>query len=175
MKFTDITFDGFSEQPAREAVELLKAQGKTVSLAESCTGGLIAKLITDIAGSSRVFECGIVSYSNSVKQKLLGVSSQTLDSFTEISPQCAAEMAEGARRVSGADFALSVTGISGPGGLGEGKPAGLAYIGFARDGGTRVARLLTGEENDRDCNRRATAECALRILTDYLKGEDENG
>ncbi len=152
------------------AVELLKRQGKTLALAESCTGGYIAKRITDIPGSSSVFEYGIVSYSNEVKQRLLGVKSETLEKYTEISEQTAAEMAEGVRKLSGADFALSVTGISGPGGGSEDKPVGLAYIGFACAEKTQVRVLKTGKsENAREYNRYVAASTALHMLIEYLK------
>lgn len=156
-----------------KAVELLKAHGKRLALAESCTGGYIAKRITDIPGSSAVFECGIVSYSNEVKINLLGVKPETIDEFTEVSSQTAAEMAEGVRKLSGADFALSVTGISGPGGGSEDKPVGLAYIGFAHEGGTTVKELRTGKSEDsRDYNRYVAASTALHMLVDYLNGRD---
>ncbi|MBR2956704.1 MAG: competence/damage-inducible protein A [Clostridia bacterium] len=156
-----------------KAVELLKAHGKKLALAESCTGGYIAKRITDIAGSSAVFEYGVVSYSNEVKINLLGVKPETIEKYTEVSEQTAAEMAEGVRRLSGADFALSVTGISGPGGGSEDKPVGLAYIGFAHEGGTTVKELRTGKkENSRDYNRYVTASTALHMLVEYLNGRD---
>lgn len=156
-----------------KAVELLLAHGKKLALAESCTGGYIAKRITDIPGSSAVFEYGIVSYSNEVKINLLGVKAETIEKYTEVSEQTAAEMAQGVRRLSGADFALSVTGISGPGGGSEDKPVGLAYIGFAHEGGTTVKELRTGKkENSRDYNRYVAASTALHMLVDYLNGRD---
>ena len=150
-----------------KAVELLLAHGKKLALAESCTGGYIAKRITDISGSSAVFECGVVSYSNEVKINLLGVNPETIEKYTEVSEQTAAEMAEGVRRLSGADFALSVTGIAGPGGGSEDKPVGLSYIGFACEDGTTVKELRTGKkENSRDYNRYVTASTALYMLVD---------
>lgn len=156
-----------------KAVELLLAYGKKLALAESCTGGYIAKRITDIPGSSAVFEYGIVSYSNEVKINLLGVKPETIEKYTEVSSQTAAEMAQGVRRLSGADFALSVTGISGPGGGSEDKPVGLAYIGFAHEGGTTVKELRTGKkEISRDYNRYVAASTALHMLVDYLNEKD---
>lgn len=156
-----------------KAVELLLAHGKKLALAESCTGGYIAKRITDISGSSAVFECGVVSYSNEVKINLLGVNPETIEKYTEVSEQTAAEMAEGVRRLSGADFALSVTGIAGPGGCSEDKPVGLSYIGFACEDGTTVKELRTGKkENSRDYNRYVTASTALYMLVDYLNRKD---
>lgn len=151
-------------------LHLLLERGETVALAESCTGGLIAKRITDLPGSSAVFHCGVVSYANEIKEGLLGVKKETIEKYTEVSPECAAEMAEGVRRLSGADYGLSVTGISGPGGASEGKPVGLAYIGFARKDGTDVVRLVTGRQIDsRDYNRVSAASTALHTLLRYLK------
>ncbi len=152
-----------------KAVELLLKNGQSVALAESCTGGLIAKRITDVSGSSAVFEYGVVSYSDEVKHNLLGVKRETLEKYTAVSEQTAAEMAEGIREISGADYALSVTGISGPSGGTEDKPIGLAYIGFAHSGGTSVHTLKTGKsENARDYNRYVAASTALHILVDFL-------
>lgn len=151
-------------------LHLLLERGETVALAESCTGGLIAKRLTDLPGSSAVFHCGVVSYANEIKEGLLGVRKETIERYTEVSPECAAEMAEGVRRLSGADYGLSVTGISGPGGASEGKPVGLAYIGFARKDGTDTVRLVTGRQTDsRDYNRVSAASTALHTLLRYLK------
>ncbi len=156
-----------------KAVELLRKHNKKLALAESCTGGYIAKRITDIPGSSEVFEYGIVSYSNEVKINLLGVKPETIEKYTEVSTQTAAEMAQGARRLSEADFALSVTGISGPGGGSEDKPVGLAFIGFAHPDGVEVRELRTGKSEDsRDYNRYVAASTALHMLVDYLNGRD---
>lgn len=166
-----------SENLEETVVRLLKESGKKVALAESCTGGYIAKRITDVPGSSEVFEYGIVSYSNEVKQKLLGVKSETLAEYTEVSAQTAAEMAEGVRKLSGADFGISVTGISGPGGGSEDKPVGLSYIGFAYDGGTKVREVRTGKKEDsREYNRYVSASNALHMIIQFFKertGEEE--
>jgi nicotinamide-nucleotide amidase len=158
-----------SENLEETVVRLLKESGKKVALAESCTGGYIAKRITDVPGSSEVFEYGIVSYSNEVKQKLLGVKSETLAEYTEVSAQTAAEMAEGVRKLSGADFGISVTGISGPGGGSEDKPVGLSYIGFACDGGTKVREVRTGKKEDsREYNRYVSASNALHMIIQFF-------
>ncbi len=156
------------------AVSLLKAQNKKIALAESCTGGYIAKRITDVSGSSEVFEYGIVSYSNEVKQKLLGVKTETLEKYTEVSAQAAAEMAQGVRALSGADIGISVTGIAGPGGGSEDKPVGLAYIGISHNGGTFVREIRTGKKEDsREYNRYVTASNALHMVIRYLTGREE--
>ena len=155
-------------------VKLLREKGKKIALAESCTGGYIAKRITDVPGSSEVFEYGIVSYSNEVKMKLLGVKSETIEQFTEVSEQTAAEMAEGVRLLSGADIGISVTGISGPGGGTEDKPVGLAYIGFSHSGGTYVHEVRTGRSLDsREYNRYVTASNALHMVIQHFYERDE--
>lgn len=155
-------------------VKLLRENGKKIALAESCTGGYIAKRITDVPGSSEVFECGIVSYSNEVKMKLLGVRSETIEQYTEVSEQTAAEMADGVRRVSGADIGISVTGISGPGGGTEDKPVGLAYIGFSCSDSTYVREVRTGRSFDsREYNRYVTASNALHMVIQHFQERDE--
>ena len=156
------------------AVKLLKEQGKKIALAESCTGGYIAKRITDVSGSSEVFEYGVVSYSNNVKQHLLGVKTETLEKYTEVSSQCAAEMAQGVRMLSGADIGISVTGIAGPSGGSEDKPVGLAYIGISHEKGTHVREIRTGKKEDsREYNRYVTASNALHMVIQHLTGRDE--
>ena len=126
-------------------VKTLREQGLTLFTAESCTGGLAAKEITDVSGSSRVLKGGVVSYTNEIKQGLLGVSPETIARYTEVSEACAAEMAEGARRLSGADLGISSTGYAEGG---EGVPEGMAgvvFVALSHKDGTRVERLtLTG-------------------------------
>ena len=158
---------------AAEKAELIKKNNQTLAIAESCTGGWLSKIFTDVSGISAIYKGGVCSYSNEIKMKILGVKEETLDCFGAVSSQTAREMAEGVRRLSGADFALSVTGISGPGGGSEDKPVGLAYIGFAHEGGTTVKELRTGrKENSRDYNRYVTASTALHMLVEYLNGRD---
>lgn len=105
----------------------LRAKGITIATAESCTGGYVAKRITDVPGASAAFVCGLVTYTNQMKQQILGVSADTLEQYTAISAQTAAEMAAGARRVSGADMAISITGNAGPDAA-DGKEVGEVYI-----------------------------------------------
>ncbi|MBQ9941366.1 MAG: competence/damage-inducible protein A, partial [Christensenellaceae bacterium] len=126
------------------AVALLMKKGLTVATAESCTGGLISKRLTEVPGSSEVFGCGVCSYANEVKEQLLGVSHHTLETYGAVSPQTAAEMAAGIRRISGADIGISVTGIAGPGGGTEEKPVGLVYLGVNSDKLTEVVEFRTG-------------------------------
>ena len=154
-----------------EAVaKLLMERKQTVAFAESCTGGLCAKRLTDIPGTSEIFHCGVVSYSNDIKMKVLGVKAETIEKYTEVSAECAKEMAEGARLLSGADYAVSITGYAGPG---DDEEVGLIYIGISSKNETRAVKLLTGHKGTscRDYNRlvassRAFNELRLTILSE---------
>lgn len=143
-------------------VQALLEKKLHVATAESCTAGYIAKRITEVAGASDVFACGLVTYSNDMKEKLLGVRHETLLRFGAVSAETAAEMAAGAKRVSGADVAVAVTGVAGPG-CSENKPVGLVYIGIADRGGVRTVRFETGRK-DREFNRYVTASRALHLV-----------
>ena len=133
-------------------VRLLTEKGLKVAVAESCTGGYLAKRITDVSGSSKVFECGICSYSNRIKHQLLGVSERTLEEYGAISEQTATEMASGVRNLSGADIGISVTGNAGPT-ADEGKEVGLVYIGVDSP---KLTRVFTLNVNRRDQDARET-------------------
>ena len=129
----------------REIVEKLMEKTITVATAESCTGGMIASAITDVPGSSGIFGYGMVTYSNEAKRKILGVQKETLEQYGAVSEQTAREMAQGLRERSGADIAVSTTGIAGPSGGTKDKPVGLVYVGCADAHGVRVEKLtLTG-------------------------------
>ena len=134
------------------AVRLLTEKGLKVAVAESCTGGYLAKRITDVSGSSKVFECGICSYSNRIKHQLLGVSERTLEEYGAISEQTATEMASGVRKLSGADIGISVTGNAGPT-ADEGKEVGLVYIGVDS---LKLTQVFTLHVNRRDQDARET-------------------
>ncbi len=139
----------------------------TVCAAESCTGGMILSTLTDSAGSSAYVAGGVVSYSNEAKMRLLGVSEGTLMAHGAVSEATAAEMARGALALFRADYALSVTGIAGPGGGSLEKPVGLTYIGMAGSKGLlRVERRLW--EQDRIGNKVASVEAALEMLIEAL-------
>lgn len=142
---------------------LLLARGKTLAVAESCTGGLVGERLTGVPGSSRYFAGGVIAYANELKTGLLGCSPKTLQRWGAVSSHCAAEMAEGARANCGADYGLSVTGIAGPGGGTKDKPVGLVYLALAGvPGGPRVQRLkLSG---DRSTIRQRAASAALHLL-----------
>ena len=131
---------------ARRVLELCRARGLRVATAESCTGGLVAGALTEIAGSSDVVDRGFVTYSNEAKQAMLGVPAAMLERYGAVSSQTAAAMAKGALKNSLADIAVSITGIAGPGGGSKGKPVGLVYFAAARRGGRRLAqRRLYGK------------------------------
>lgn len=143
-------------------VELLAKYGLTVTTAESCTGGLIAGTIVNVAGASDVLNEGYVTYSNEAKERLLGVRHETLERFGAVSRETAREMAEGAARRAGAEAALSATGIAGPGGGTEEKPVGLVYIGCFLKGDTRVKECRFA--GNRKENRLDTVYTALTML-----------
>lgn len=125
---------------ARRVLDLCRARGLRVATAESCTGGLVAAALTEIAGSSDVVDCGFVTYSNEAKQKLLGVTAATLTRYGAVSRETAAAMAKGALENSKADLAVAITGIAGPGGGSARKPVGLVYFAAAAREGRRLAR-----------------------------------
>ena len=142
----------------------LREQGMTLALAESCTGGLLAKRITDVPGASEVFGFGCVTYSNEAKQALVGVSPETLERYTAVSPETALEMARGARQRSGADIGLSTTGYAGPGGGTEEHPVGTVFIGLSWDGGERVICPERRYMRSREQIRRSASSTALDLL-----------
>jgi nicotinamide-nucleotide amidase len=159
-----------TERPLEVQVgERLTARGLTIALAESSTGGLIAKRLTDISGSSAYVIGGVVAYANAVKQRLLGVSEQTLIDHGAVSEPVARQMAEGARHLFGTDLAISVTGIAGPTGATATKPVGLHYVGLSAAEGTWVRRYVW--DGDRAHNRASTADAAFRLVLDYLDGK----
>lgn len=146
---------------------LLSSRGGKLAVAESCTGGLLGKLITDIPGSSNYFWGGIISYSNEAKQSILGVKEETLKAYGAVSRETAREMAQGMLKTSGADFALSITGIAGPDGGSSEKPVGLVYIALAYNGGCDVKELRFGL--DRDLIRILSAKSALDLLRRHIE------
>ena len=148
-------------------VAMLKEHHLKVATAESCTGGLIAKRITDVPGASEVFECGIISYANEIKHKVLGVSEDDLNKYGAVSEPVAKQMAQGALKVSGADIAVSVTGIAGPDSDSTDKPVGLVYIGLADKENVWVREIRTSRR-DRSYNRYVSASNALNMIRLYI-------
>jgi len=156
-----------SADPERNKIEaavvrLLTQKKKTLALAESCTGGFIASQITNVPGASGIFPGGIVAYSNSVKGKFLGVRKTSLKNFGAVSENVAREMAEGARKKFGADFALAVTGIAGPTGGTKSKPVGTVFIALAGAVETVVEHRVN--RFAREKFKEITAQQALELL-----------
>lgn len=152
-------------------VRKLLARGMTIATAESCTGGLLAKRITDVAGASDVFEMGAVTYANRIKEQVLGVSAKTLEQYGAVSPETAREMAEGIRKAAGSDIGIGITGIAGPGGGSTEKPVGLVYIAMSTAEKTVVCRKSTGSRvRSREWNRHTAASCALDLVRRELDG-----
>ena len=152
---------------AQDLGGLLKAQKAFLAVAESCTGGLIAKSITDVAGSSDWFERGLVTYSNRAKQELLGVGADLLAQHGAVSRECCEAMARGLLIMTPADWGVAVTGIAGPGGGSPEKPVGLVWFGWARRG-SPIEVESQQFSGSREQIREAAAEFALRGLLERL-------
>lgn len=152
-----------------EIVAKLSEKGLTLTTAESCTGGLVAKRLTDVSGASAVFHGGAVTYSNRLKSEWLGVRADTLRQFGAVSAQTAREMAVGARKFAKADLAVAVTGIAGPNSDDTDKPVGLVYIALADANGVTVEKYENHfTENIRESNRESSALHALELVRRYL-------
>lgn len=148
-------------------IPMLIENNLKLATAESCTGGLIGKRITNVSGASKVFDCGIISYSNEIKHRILGVSKEALKQYGAVSAEVAKQMAKGALAVSGADIAVSVTGIAGPLSDGTSKPVGLSYIALADKDNVWVKELNTSRK-DRDYNRFVNSSNALNMVRMYI-------
>ncbi len=160
------------------AVEKLLEHNVTIATAESCTGGLISERITQIPGASRIFGCGVCSYANEIKHRVLGVSEETLQKYGAVSEQTAREMASGIRRLAGSDIGVSTTGIAGPGGGTKEKPVGLVYVGIDSDDLTTVLKLNINyhKADERNYIRHMTAQNVFRLVLKALEGkENQNG
>ncbi len=153
---------------AGELVRECAARGLKVSTAESCTGGLVSGAITAVSGSSAVIELGVCSYSNRIKRDVLGVSPDILEKYTEYSVQCAEAMADGARRLSGADMAVSTTGVAGPTGGTDDHPVGEVCMAVSTAHGCHGTRFLFGE-HDRETIRAMAVKKALELLLEEIK------
>jgi nicotinamide-nucleotide amidase len=154
---------------AKRLLELCRARGLRVATAESCTGGLVAAALTEIAGSSDVVECGFVVYSNAAKETMLGVPASTLKRHGAVSAETAVAMAAGALKNSSADLAVAITGIAGPGGGSKQKPVGLVHFAAAaRDGKALQQRTLFGKIGRRRVRERSVAQ-ALVLLEALVK------
>jgi nicotinamide-nucleotide amidase len=150
-----------------EILALCRARGLTLASAESCTGGMVGAALTDVAGSSDVYERGVITYSNAAKTALLGVRPETLDAFGAVSEEVAREMAEGLLVRAPVDIAVSVTGIAGPGGS-EHKPEGRVCFGLATKAGCRAETVNFGALG-RDAVRIAARDRALELIADAAR------
>ena len=153
-----MTHDKIYDLAAQVVAELIRT-GKTLATAESCTGGLIAARITDVPGCSAFFLGGCVTYTNDIKQRLLGVRAEAIAAYTEVSAQVACEMARGARERLGSDLAVSATGFAGPGGGTPENPAGTVYIAVSTAGGEESWRLAFG-----DIGREAVRDGVVEVV-----------
>lgn len=151
--------------------EMLYNSDKTIGTAESCTGGRIAEAIISVPGASNYFKGGIVSYTNGVKEKLLGVSREVLDEHTAVSEEVAREMVAGAINTLGVDFAISVTGCAGPTGGTPAIPVGTIYIGYGSQNDVRVMKLAN--DFGRDINLAIATNTALKSMLAFLKEHAE--
>jgi PncC family amidohydrolase len=155
-----------------EVVKLLAEKGLKLATAESCTGGLISERITRVSGASEVFDCGICSYANHIKQKVLGVSETTLSILGAVSAETAVQMAEGVKKLSGADIGVSTTGVAGPTGGTPEKPVGLVFVGVCTAKESYAIRLNLGGNskmpNTREYIRRVTSDAVLFTVLDAI-------
>ncbi len=150
----------------REVGSLLRRKGLSLGVVESATGGLLSHLITDVPGSSDYYKGSITSYSNEIKNRLVGVSQDTIGKYGAVSHQVAEEMARGGRKALDVDICLADTGIAGPGGATPEKPVGLFYIGLSRETATESRKHIFS--GDRAQNKLEAAAAALRWLKEYL-------
>lgn len=161
--------EGLDNSMAQVVYELLVEKNARVSFAESCTGGMLTSMIVDLPGASNVLDESHVTYANASKMQVLGVLTDTLDCYGAVSEECAREMAEGVRRISGADYGVSVTGIAGPDGGTEDKPVGTVYIGVSDENGTIARRFQF--RGERGWVRTLSCGNALNLLRLRILGE----
>lgn len=155
--------------PENKIGKLLHERKKTLAVTESCTGGLVSSLLTDVSGSSEYIFANFVTYSNEAKNKYLGVKTETLEKYGAVSEETAKEMAEGLLKVSGCDYALATTGIAGPTGGSAEKPVGLMYIGLADGINTKVIKINESPNLYRRIMKIVFAKEALKQLYFFIK------
>ena len=152
----------------KNIAEILKEHSLVISVAESCTGGLLSSRLTDISGSSEYIRANFVTYSNESKMALLDVKDETLRVYGAVSEQCAREMSEGLYRKTKADIAISTTGLAGPTGDTETKPIGLMYVGITNRYKSVVQQFKLNPKFDRIRMKQEFTQCALQMLLDSL-------
>ncbi|MBQ7836126.1 MAG: CinA family protein [Clostridia bacterium] len=156
-------------EKAKDLLSYLKEKGLVFATAESCTGGMVGEIITSLSGASEVYCGGIISYTNHVKNKVLGVCDTTLETYDAVSEETAKEMAQGARRLTDADIAVSITGFAGPGGGTASKPVGTVCFGIDTRKGTKTFRKQFGEDLSREDIRSLAAAFALDKVYEAAK------
>lgn len=156
------TIDTVAECVVKYMIQL----GKTLCTAESCTGGMLSQMVTSVPGASNIFLGGVCTYTEEIKQRILGVKKETLTEYTVYSKQVASEMSKGAKKVFGADVAVGITGIAGPGSI-DGKPAGTVYI-SVRDDDDEIVRELKVHELVHDPDRAAVREVSARAALEMV-------
>jgi PncC family amidohydrolase len=154
-------------EKAEKMVALLKEKNLKIATAESCTGGMVASYITSVSGVSQVFELGVTSYSNDIKNRILNVNAQTLETVGAVSADTAKQMAENVRDLAKSDIGVSVTGVAGPAAQ-EGHPVGLVYVGFADQNGS-FAKVLNIEPQSRNFVREQTVLAVFDTVINYIK------
>ncbi|MGF2736126.1 nicotinamide-nucleotide amidase [Marinobacter sp. DUT-1] len=157
------------EQAGDRLGELLKEQGRTIATAESCTGGWVAKVLTDRPGSSAYVMAGLVTYSNGAKQALLGVSAETLEQHGAVSEPVVRQMVAGAVQAAGVDVAVAISGVAGPGGGSPDKPVGTVWFAWG-SGQDQTEAVVKHFDGDRDEVRRQSVLFALQAVTSFLEG-----
>lgn len=169
--FLKADIESYIDRTARNVVQYLIGRQKTVSTAESCTGGLLSSAITSVAGASAIFECGIVSYSERVKEELLGVPEDTIKRFGVVSAETAEAMAEGVMKLSNSNYSVGITGLAGPDSADDALPVGTVYVSAKSREKTVTQNLKLYElgQFDRQLNRLLTVGCALEMLDDLVK------
>ena len=168
----DKVFSKAGRSMEAEIAFLLKNAGSTIGVAESCTGGLVSHLLTNVAGSSDYFLFSGVTYANSAKKKVLGVSEETLEQYGAVSEETAQEMAAGVRRISGADYGLATSGIAGPEGGTDAKPVGTLCVGISARNRT-IAKTFHSPFKERLSNKQIFAICALDMLRRFITKDDQ--
>lgn len=157
-----------NKELSQKLVSLLVEKGMEIAQAESCTGGLLSKYITDCPGASQVFQCGVVSYSGLIKNRILGVKEETLRAHGEVSAETALEMAVGIRNLAHSDIGVGITGIAGPGGGSPEKPVGLVYFAVSYKEECEATRLELFSLKNREEVREATVQAVLTYILQLI-------
>jgi PncC family amidohydrolase len=165
-------FKQINTKTEQSVARIMFNKSMTISVAESCTGGLVSSRLTDIAGSSVYIKENYVTYANEAKVKILGVKEETLEQYGAVSEECALEMVAGLFKKTGCDISLVTTGIAGPGGAASNKPVGLIYIAIKNKYKTKVEKIELNPKYKRKTMKFLFSQCALDFLLEFLKDTD---